>query len=176
MRSFYLGFIKRAQEFDMSSESASDLYNNIFNKKESLLSLNENSNSTLGEVANIAGAIGKSALPGAVIGGGLGYASSSKKDRLKKILLGAGLGGMTTGAYGAYNLGDNTRTDFKNSVADSLNQVNVAKEENSHKFFNKVPEQHFVDKANQLNNKMDIVSNSPWYSYYFPQSVMEKLK
>lgn len=176
MSSFYIGFIKRAMDFAVTSEDAKALYNSVFNKDQSLISLNENSNNTMQEIGNIAGAIGKSAIPGALAGGVLGYGMSSKKDRMKKILLGAGIGGLSTGALGAYNLGDNTRTDFKNSVADSLDRVNVEKEENSHRFFNKVPDQVFSDKTKALEEKMKIISNSPWYSYYFPQSIMEKLK
>lgn len=176
MYSFIIGFIKRAMDFDMSSNDAMSLYNSIFNKDQSLLGLNENSKNTLQEVGNIAGAIGKSALPGALVGGTIGYANSTKKDRLKKILLGAGIGGLTTGGYGAYNLGDNTRTEFKNLVADAQNQVNVDREENNHKFFNKIPDRDFIERTQQLDNKMNTVSNAPWYSYYFPQTIMEKLK
>lgn len=176
MSSFSVGFIKRAMDFDLSHDDATSLYNSIFNKDQSLLSLNDSSESTPQELGNIAGAIGKSAIPGAVAGGAAGYAMSTKKDRLKKVLMGASLGGLGTGAIGAYNLGDNTRTDIKNVVADALNRVNVEKEENSHKFFNKVPEQHFIDRASQLENKMNAVGNAPWYSYYNPQSIMEKLK
>lgn len=176
MHPFVAGFIKRAFDFDMSYDDTAELYNSIFNKDKSLLSLNDGSASDSDEVGNIAKAIGKSAIPGAAIGAGAGYLTSSKKDRLKKMLLGASIGGAGSGLVGAYNLGANTRTDIQNSVAEALNNVNVEKEENANKFLNKVPEQYFIDRTNHLQDKMRAVSNAPWYSYYSPQAIMEKLK
>lgn len=175
MSSFLIGFIKRAADLGISSEDISGLTDLLFNKDRDLFDVTKNSKSTPAELLSIVGNIGKSALPGAIVGGAAGYLTSNQKDRTKRILTGAGIGGGLSGLYGAYNLGDNTRDKFKVLLENLLNDNSVARQENNSSFF-KSPDDTFKETDELLRKKLNIVNSLPWPAYYVPPYVREKLK
>lgn len=172
MSPFALGFLKEASHYGVGDQALHDLANFFKHHptSESLYSLSDDANSTSEEIQNIGKHIGGNAFSGAgrgaAVGGGIGLLSAlGSSSPLKKLLSntskGALIGGTIEGARTAYELGDNTRSATIQPFESDLkaNENNMPRED-----------------AERLRKNIQTMKDSPWFEYFYPPRVFQKLQ
>lgn len=171
MNSFVKGFLKRANQHGLGDDvlrQLSDFFK-YHPSGESLYSLSDSATSTNEEIGNISkhlgGSVFSGAGKGAAAGGVLGLLGGlGSSHPLKKILSGASkgavLGGALEGGREAYELGNNTRSATLQPFENELNSnPSLSKEEKE-----------------TLRHNVEVMKSSPWFEYYYPPRVFQKLK
>lgn len=172
MNHFVNGFLKRANQHGLGDDVLHSLkeFFSHHPSNETLYSLADDAKSTKEEIGNFAKHIGGGALSGvgkgAIAGGSLGLLSSlGGSNPIKRTLAGAGhgaaLGGLLEGGLTAYDVGSNTRDATVKPFEEELKYKGDS-----------LPK----EDLGRLKYNVQTMKNSPWFEYYFPPRVFEKLK
>lgn len=194
---FIKGFIKKASCFNISEAEAlcllkkANIINTLYpNTKDSLFDTAfeapkwlDKINPTAAEVAVIGKHLMSAGIAPGLVGAGVGglggalLSTDRKKGATKGALAGAAIGFGSGLYHDAHNLGDNTRTELRSDQLRMLQDITDARNANANRswLFRQNPDM-YNQALERVNNNIRELNGTPWYQFFWPPAIDNKLK